>query len=331
MSSKRHQPYADVGLGQLEQLRNLAPFAHVVGDDHQDPGERRHRNVTGQRRRKQQHAQQGERMNDSRHRRLCSGANVGRGARDGSRRGQASKHRRNNVGHTLPDQLDVGIVMVIAHAVGNHRRHERLNRAQHRHRERRARAVRAPGSHASGGITKCGRPLGIPPKRVPIVSTGSLNRYSSHRRRPAWRQSAPECGSKARGRQSITATVQPASSVARGDHVGAAAASAFIRSQNSPGTLSRCSPKKSLIWVLAISTAIPLVKPITTGRGINFTADAHARRAQHDQQNPRHHRAHEQAVDPVHGNDSRDDHHEGARSVRQSAFSIRPAPRSGTR
>jgi hypothetical protein len=31
-------------------------------------------------------------------------------------------------------------------------------------------------------------------------------------------------------------------------------------------------PKKSLIWVLAIITAIPLVKPMTTGRGMNFTA-----------------------------------------------------------
>jgi hypothetical protein len=56
------------------------------------------------------------------------------------------------------------------------------------------------------------------------------------------------------------------------DQVGAAAARAFMRSQNSLGTLSRCSPMKSLIWVLTMSTAMPLVKPITTGRGINLTA-----------------------------------------------------------
>ncbi len=31
-------------------------------------------------------------------------------------------------------------------------------------------------------------------------------------------------------------------------------------------------PKKSLIWVLAIITAIPFVNPTTTGRGMNFTA-----------------------------------------------------------
>ena len=39
---KGHQPNADVGLGQLEQLRNFAPFAHVVCDDHQDPCQRCH-------------------------------------------------------------------------------------------------------------------------------------------------------------------------------------------------------------------------------------------------------------------------------------------------
>ena len=71
----------------------------------------------------------------------------------------------------------------------------------------------------------------------------------------------------------ITATVHTASSVARHDHVGNAPASTFIRSQNSPGTFARWSPKKSLTWVLAMSTAIPLVKPSTTGRGMNFTAD----------------------------------------------------------
>ena len=45
-----------------------------------------------------------------------------------------------------------------------------------------------------------------------------------------------------------------------------------MRSQNSPGTFCKVKPKKSLICVLAISTAMPLVNPITTGRGMNFTA-----------------------------------------------------------
>ena len=29
------------------------------------------------------------------------------------------------------------------------------------------------------GIARCGSPLGIPPKRVPIVSTGSLKKYTA--------------------------------------------------------------------------------------------------------------------------------------------------------
>ena len=45
-----------------------------------------------------------------------------------------------------------------------------------------------------------------------------------------------------------------------------------MRAANSPGTLSMCSPKKSLICVLAMITAMPLVNPTTTGRGMNFTA-----------------------------------------------------------
>ena len=42
---ERDQPDADVGLGQLEELRDLAPLAHVVGHDHQNSGEHRHGNV----------------------------------------------------------------------------------------------------------------------------------------------------------------------------------------------------------------------------------------------------------------------------------------------
>ena len=45
-----------------------------------------------------------------------------------------------------------------------------------------------------------------------------------------------------------------------------------MRPRNSPGTFSICRPKKSLICVLAMRTAMPLVKPMTTGRGMNLTA-----------------------------------------------------------
>src|SRR4029078_3096013 len=47
-------------------------------------------------------------------------------------------------------------------------------------------------------------------------------------------------------------------------------ASACTRPVKSPGTFSIASPKKSLICVRAISTAIPLVNPTITGRGMYF-------------------------------------------------------------
>ena len=118
---KRHQPDADVGLGELQQLRNLAPLAHVVGDDHQNPRQRRHRHAADQRRGKQQNAQQRERMDHPGHRRLRPRPNIGCRPRNGSRSRQPAKHRRENVGHTLSDEFDIRIVPVVTHSIGDHR------------------------------------------------------------------------------------------------------------------------------------------------------------------------------------------------------------------
>ena len=63
-----------------------------------------------------------------------------------------------------------------------------------------------------------------------------------------------------------------ASAVVGGDSVRACSASATILGQKAPGTVVSSTPKKSRICVLAMSTAIPLVKPTTTGRGMNDTA-----------------------------------------------------------
>ncbi len=46
-----------------------------------------------------------------------------------------------------------------------------------------------------------------------------------------------------------------------------------MRSQKTLGILSICRPKKSFTCVLAMRIAMPLVKPMTMGRGINFTAE----------------------------------------------------------
>ena len=57
---------------------------------------------------------------------------------------------------------------------------------------------------------------------------------------------------------------------------------------------------------------MPLVKPMTTGRGMKRTAVPSPVSAQQHQQDAGHHRAHEQAVDAVLGDDAGDDHDERA-------------------
>ena len=85
-----------------------------------------------------------------------------------------------------------------------------------------------------------------------------------------------------------------------------------MRGRKSPGTASTRRPKKSRICVLAIRTAMPLVNPTTTGRGMNRTAEPMPVSAQSDEHDAGHQRAHEQAVDAVLGDDAGDDHDEGA-------------------
>ena len=128
---KCHQPDADVGPGELQQLRNLAPLAHVVSDDHQDRGQCRHRHIADQRRGKQQNTKQRERVNHPGNRRLRSGADVGGSPCDRARGRQSAEHRRENVGYSLSNELNVGIVPVVAHPIRDHSRHQRFDRAQH--------------------------------------------------------------------------------------------------------------------------------------------------------------------------------------------------------
>ena len=74
------------------------------------------------------------------------------------------------------------------------------------------------------------------------------------------------------GQSSTIARVVTAVSVAVTLNEVAARASAAIRGTNSLGTGLTVRPKKSLICVEAISTAMPLVNPIVTDRGMNRTA-----------------------------------------------------------
>ena len=84
-------------------------------------------------------------------------------------------------------------------------------------------------------------------------------------------------------------------------------------------------PKKSLICVLAMTSAMPLVKPMTTGRGMKRTAVPVPVRPMIDQDDAGHHRAHEQAVDAVLGDDA--GHDDDERAGRPADLHVRAAER----
>src|SRR5271169_497964 len=129
--SKSDEPHADVSLREFQQLWNLAPLAHVVGDDHENSGEHGQRHVTHHWRGEEKDAEQSESVNHTCDRRLSAGADVGGGAGDGAGGGESAKHGRNDVGHPLADKFDVGVMAVVAHTIGDYGRHERFDRAQH--------------------------------------------------------------------------------------------------------------------------------------------------------------------------------------------------------
>ena len=95
----------------------------------------------------------------------------------------------------------------------------------------------------------------------------------------------------------VRSTIIPASdttpnAVAGGESVSDAAAPGppcARRTRTAPAATA--SPKKSRICVLAISTAIPFVNPITTGRGRYFTAVPMPVRPSTTRMTPGHHRA----------------------------------------
>ena len=56
-------------------------------------------------------------------------ADVGGGACDGAGGGKAAEQRRDDVGRALADEFLVGVVARAGHAVGDHGRQQRLDRA----------------------------------------------------------------------------------------------------------------------------------------------------------------------------------------------------------
>jgi hypothetical protein len=81
---ERDEPDADIRLGQLQQLWDLVPLPHVVGDDEQNRRQHRHRDETRQRRGDEQDHEQGHSVEHARDGSAGAGSDVGRCPGDGA-------------------------------------------------------------------------------------------------------------------------------------------------------------------------------------------------------------------------------------------------------
>ncbi len=99
-------------------------------------GKRRERNVARQRCGDQHEQQQEHRMQHAGDRAARAGADVGRGPRDGAGDADAAEQRRADIGKALRHQFAIRAMPAAGHAVGHHRRQQRLDGAEQRERDR---------------------------------------------------------------------------------------------------------------------------------------------------------------------------------------------------
>ena len=247
-------------------------------------------------------------MHDARHRRLCSGADVGRRPRDGAGRRQPAEQRRRHVGDPLRHQLHVRIVPVAAHPVGDNRRHQRLERAEHRHRQRRTEQdadeigpeprdgqCGPPRRNAAeAGADRLDRQLKEGDHRRPGKQGHDVARHFRHESAPDDQCDQARCPQRRCG-------ARIGVEVARdGDHAR-------------PEVARHVGAKPEKVFDLrARNQHADAVGKSNHDRSRNeLHRGAHSGRAQHDEQDARHHGAHEQPVEAVGRHDARDDDHEG--------------------
>ena len=111
------------------------PLAHPPRDHNEHTAEGRQRDKARERGCHQDDGEQGQRVHHPGYRRAPAGADIGRGARDGTGRGDPAEPRTNEVCQPLPNQLLIGIVPACDHSIGHHGREERFDRAQHCNRK----------------------------------------------------------------------------------------------------------------------------------------------------------------------------------------------------
>ena len=146
-------------------------------------------------------------------------------------------------------------------------------------------------SQDSSGSVKAGRPVGIPPKREPIVSTGRFRNAvtavastsamivpgrrvtSSSRPLVAASRRAPLTRLPKRGQAMITASEARPTDTVMMSVVGSASTMARLARKKSAGIFSIFSPKKSFSCDSAMSTAMPLVNPMMIATGMKRISD----------------------------------------------------------
>ena len=116
------QQHHHIAAGRMAQYAHEVPgFAHVPGRHQQQAGQRGHGQIGQQVGQGNHRKEYDAGMADTGQRRVCAGANVGRGAGDGSGSRHTAEERRDQVAQALPDQFGIGVMARPGHAVGHHR------------------------------------------------------------------------------------------------------------------------------------------------------------------------------------------------------------------
>lgn len=116
------------------------------------------------------------------------------------------------------------------------------------------------------GRAGAGSVAGSAPKREPMVSTSSPASATTPDPSATATISPGSRGARRRS-PTISAIDASATATAAGLTVSRAAHSTGSLSMKSAGRWSMDRPRKSLIWLVAMTMAMPMVKPLTTGSG----------------------------------------------------------------
>ncbi len=241
-----------------------------------------------------------------------AGADIGRGARDGAGDADAAEQRRADIGKALRHQLAIGAMPAAGHAVGDHRRQQRLDGAEQREgdrvgqhglrllqRERRQRRQRQfPRNAAEAGADGLDRQREAPRRRAP-------------RRATAIRM--PGQFGRSRLSTTMSAMLTAATATAEELAVGSPRASAASFGISSPGSLRRQRDAEQILELAGEDDDGDAGGEADRHRiGNELDVGAEPQEARGDQDDAGHQRREDHAIDAVAFGGQRHQHDEGA-------------------